>query len=273
MAYEEPAKLPFRARRSALIDLDPGMTQLWAAAGDLPLPPQDVYFTVGEGIADGTARVHDLGIEWRHTPPCVCLEEWPRCEPLAGAYTTVSNWWATPGEDWVELDGRWIENTKRRAWEPFLQLPRRSSVRLELALGGLTRGPELRLLREHGWEVRDAWKVAGDPHAFRTYIASSRGELSAAKPLTVSLRTGWLSDRSACYLASGRPVIVQCTGPSRFLDGREGLLRFRTAEEAVQALGAVEHDYARHATRARELAEQHLDARAVAGRVLEDALA
>ena len=83
-------------------------------------------------------------------------------------------------EDWIELDGAWVENTKRRAWAPFLALPERTrGVGLELALGGLTRGPELRTLREHGWSTRDAWSVAGDARAFRAYVAGSRGEFDA----------------------------------------------------------------------------------------------
>jgi hypothetical protein len=271
MAYEEPELLPVRFPRSALIDIDPGMTQLWLSAGELALFPHDVYFTVGEGVADGTARVDRTGVEWRHTPPCVCLEQWPACPSTDGPYTTVTHWWGYEDEDWVELDGRWIENTKREAWTPFLELPSRTGVPLELALGGLDDASEQRL-SARGWTVRDAWKVAGDPLAFRAYVAGSRGEFSAAKPVTVMLRTGWFSDRSACYLASGRPVVLQWTGHSRFLDGGEGVVRFRTVAEAARALRAVEADYELHAARARELAEQHLDARRVVSRVLEQAL-
>jgi hypothetical protein len=203
----------------------------------------------------------------------VCLEEWPARAPAAGPYSTVTHWWAVEGEDWIELDGRWIENTKRAAWEPFLELPGQSPVELELALGGLAaESQELRALRAHGRAGADAWQVAGDPRSFRDYVARSRGELSVAKPITAALATGWFSDRSACYLASGRPVVAQWTGDSRFLDGGEGVLRFRTPAEAASALLRVEADYERHAAGARRLAEEHLDARRVAGAVLERVL-
>lgn len=268
LAYEVPGALLAASRRSAFVDIDPGMTQLWLAGGLLRRQRHDVYFTVGEGVADGTAGVDRLGIEWRHTPPCVSLEQWPACDPVDGPYTTVTHWWG--GEE--SVGGASIENSKRAAWAPLLDLPRSSPVPLELALGGLEDEPERRSLQSKGWTVRDAWQVAGDPRAFREYVASSRGELSAAKPAYVRLRTGWFSDRSACYLASGRPAIVQWTGASRFLDGGEGVLRFQTPAQAARALLTVEADYERHATRARELAEQHLDARKVVSRVLEQTL-
>ena len=155
---------------------------------------------------------------------------------------------------------------------PFLDLPARTCARLELALGGLTHGPELSRLQRHGWRVRDAWRAAGDVRAFRAYVSRSRGEFSVAKPVTVSLQTGWFSDRSACYLASGRPVVVQWTGHSRFLDEGEGVLRFRDLAEAANALHSIESDYERHAARARAFAEQYLDAKIVAAHVLEEAL-
>ncbi len=271
LSYEVPKGLLGHFHRTALIDIDPGMTQLWLADELLEGLTHDVYFTVGEGVADGSARVQRLGVQWHHTPPCVCLEQWPACPAVDAPYTTVTHWWAD--EDWVELDGRWIENSKRQAWEPLLGLPARTPVALELALGGIEDEEELGRLRSHGWRVADAWRLAGDALSYRSYIAASRGELSAAKPLYVELESGWFSDRSACYLASGRPVIAQWTGKSGLFDGGEGVLRFRTLEQAVQALQRIESDYDHHAACARGLAEQHLDSRRVVAGVLERALA
>jgi hypothetical protein len=271
LSYELPEPLLERFARTALVDIDPGMTQLWLAAGLLQGPRHDVYFTVGEGVAEGSARVARLGVQWHHTPPCVCLEQWPACAPVHAPYTTVTHWWAD--EDWVELDGRWIENSKRRAWEPLLELPAHTPFALELALGGMQDEEELERLRAHGWGVKDAWRLAGDPLSYRSYIAASRGELSVAKPLYVELHSGWFSDRSACYLACGRPVIAQWTGDSRLFDGGEGVLRFSTLEQAAAALERIESDYEHHAACALQLAEQHLDARKVSVRVLERALA
>ena len=98
MAYEEPGSLPIHFRRSVLIDIDPGMTQLWGSTGELALGPHDAYFTVGEGIADGSARVDRLGVKWIHTPPCVSLDHWRAGGPSDGPYTTVTNWWPVEGE-------------------------------------------------------------------------------------------------------------------------------------------------------------------------------
>jgi len=124
-----------------------------------------------------------------------------------------------------------------------------------------------------GWRLRDAWAVSGTPESYRAYIQRSRGEFSVAKPTYVQLASGWISDRTVCYLASGKPAVVQYTGPSRYLPDAEGLVRFRTMNEAVRALALVESDYERHRRSARALAEEHFDARRVVGRVLDSALA
>jgi hypothetical protein len=272
LAYDLPERLVAHFPRSAMVDIDPGMTQLWLTGGQLELARHDVHFTVGEGVADGSALVDDDDRGWMHTPPCVSLAHWPRASGAGDAYTTVTHWWADEDEDWIEIGGSWLENTKRMAWEPLLELPRSTAATLELALGGVEEESELQTLRTGGWRVRDAWRVAGDPQRFRSYVAGSRGELSAAKPAYVQLQTGWFSDRSACYLASGRPAVLQWTGRSRFLPEDEGVLRFRDAEQAARALATVESDYEHHSQRARELAEEHLDARRVVGRVLAAAL-
>ena len=116
-------------------------------------------------------------------------------------------------------------------------------------------------------------EVAGTPESYRTYIQRSRGEFSVAKPTYVQLASGWISDRTVCFLASGKPAVVQYTGPSGYLPDAEGVVRFRTMDEAVRALALVESDYERHCRSARRLAEEHFDAGRVVGRVLETALA
>jgi glycosyltransferase involved in cell wall biosynthesis len=129
-----------------------------------------------------------------------------------------------------------------------------------------------RLMEPRGWRVREAWDVSATPEAYRTYVQRSRGEFSCAKPAYVALETAWVSDRTLCYLASGRPAVVQHTGASRFLPDAGGLFRFRNLEEAAAALNAAEADYERHCRQARALAEEHFDAQRVVARVLERAL-
>lgn len=270
--YVVPAALVRRFSRSALLDIDPGQTQLWSQTGQIALPPHDVYFSISETIGTSAARFPDLGLEWHYTPPCVATSAWATAPTTAGApYTTVSHWWA---DDWFEVDGAWVENSKRAAFQDYLDVPSAVDDQLELALGGLGDDDHERAeLERRGWRLRDAWQVAADAAAFRRYVRSSRGEWSCAKPHYVRLETGWLSDRTVCYLASAKPAIVQRTSArSAFPDG-EGLLRFATPQEATEALRAVALDYDGHCAAARQLAEAHFAADVVARRLLETALA
>jgi hypothetical protein len=271
LRYGTGAEVVRRFRRSALVDIDPGLLQIWMHTGQLEVAPHDVYLTIGETVGTAAARFPDGGVRWQYIPPPVFLPEWPPARSEAGSpYTTVSGWW---GRHWVTFDGQRYCNDKRESFMEYLDLPARSPVRLELAL---TLGPdadrERELIAGRGWSVRDAWDVAGTPEQYRAYIQKSRGEFSCAKPSCMRLANAWISDRTLCYLASGKPAVVQHTGPSGFLPDGEGLFRFRTPDEAAQALRAVESDYDRHAAVARALAEAHFDAGRVVGRVLERAL-
>ncbi|HKF80972.1 MAG TPA: hypothetical protein VKB17_09135 [Thermoleophilaceae bacterium] len=274
LRYALPADALGRFARTALLDIDPGLTQLWMSRGDIVPGPHDLYFTVGENVGTEYARFPDCGVRWLYTPPCVALDAWPAAPVSAGRYTTVSHWWPAPDEDWINFEGKWIENSKREGFLDLLGVPARAEPELELALGGIADDPEeLSSLRARGWWVSDAWEVAGTASRYREYVQRSRGELSGAKPSTVLLQPGWISDRSVCYLASGKPVVVRHTGPSRFLRDGEGIFRFRDAGEAAASIAAVESDYERHCARARELAEKHFDATNLATSLLERALA
>ena len=123
-----------------------------------------------------------------------------------------------------------------------------------------------------GWRVRPSREVAGSPDAYRTYIQGSRGEFACAKPSCMAFQNAWVSDRTLCYLASGKPAVVQHTGPSRYLPDAEGLFRFHTIEGAAESLAAMNADYEHHCRAARALAEAHFDARKVTARILEVSL-
>jgi hypothetical protein len=129
------------------------------------------------------------------------------------------------------------------------------------------------VLESGGWTVRDAWEACSTPDDYRVYIQGSRAEFSCAKPSCALLANAWISDRTLCYLASGKPAVVEHTGPSRFLPEADGLLRFRNMDEAMAAIEDVEADYERHSRQARELAEEHFDGEKVLQHVLEIALA
>jgi hypothetical protein len=272
LRYNLPGEVVGRFRRSALLDIDPGLLQLWMSQGLVGVSQHDLYFTIGETVGQPGALFPDLGLKWHYTPPPVFLPEWPQVEAEAVApYTTVSHWWAM---EWIKIQGEYRDNNKRAAFLAYSDLPSRTPTPLELALClSPSDQEESRLLEERGWKIRHAWTVSSEPEQYRAYIQQSRGEFSVVKPSCVWLSNAWISDRTLCYLASAKPAVIQHTGPSRFLPDSEGLLRFRTLEEAARALCAVEADYGRHCRLARELAEEHFDAKKVLGRVLERALA
>jgi hypothetical protein len=265
-----PVTVVRRFRRSALIDIDPGLLQVWMASGRVRVAPHDLYFSIGETVGTPAARFPDCGLRWLYTPPPVFLPEWPAIPPDGAApYTTVAHWW---GETFA-FNGVTYCDEKRVAFLQYLDLPARTRVKLELAVClGEYHEEYRRLMEPEGWRLREAWDVSSTPDAYRAYVRRSRGEWSCAKPSTVALETAWVSDRTLCYLASGRPAVVQHTGPSRILPDAEGLFRFRSPDEAVRALAAAEADYGRHCRLARALVEEHFDARRVVGRVLERAL-
>jgi hypothetical protein len=271
LKYRTPAAVVERFRRTALVDIDPGLLQLWMTEGQLAVPRHDVYFSTGETVGRPGALFPDAGIAWHYTPPCVALDHWPvTTAPPAAPFTTVTQWFM---EDWVVTGGGYYRNDKREGFLPFLDLPGRTRQPLELAMPPQGGGDETARLTALGWRVRDAYAVAAAPWDYQAYVRGSRGEFSCVKPSCVRLQNAWVSDRTLCYLASGRPAVVRHTGPSRFLPDAAGLFRFHTVEEAAAQLDAVAADHDRQSRLARALAEEFFDARRVVGKVLERALA
>ena len=266
-----PAEAVRRFRRSVLLDIDPGLLQLWVQRGGIELAPHDLYFTIGETVGRPGSGIPDCGLRWRHTPPCVALDWWPvREAPDGAAFTTVTSW--IQYDYWVDDGNGGYANDKRSGFLPFLDVPERTTQPLELSLclGGADE--ERAALETRGWRVRDAEQTAGTPRDYQRYIQGSRGEFSCAKPSCVRFRNAWVSDRTLCYLASGKPAVVQHTGPSALLPDADGLFRFSTPEQAVRHLETIAADYAHHCARARALAEEIFDARKVVSRLLDQAL-
>jgi hypothetical protein len=271
MQYSTLPRVVQQFRRKALIDIDPGLLQVWMAAGQLPIAAHDAYFTIGETIGEPEGRCPDAGVRWQRAAPCVALEWWPRQAPsVDGAFSTVAHW----SGGWTEFEGELYPDDKRTAFQDYLDLPRHVSENLELALSlGDSEDDERRTLQERGWTVRNSYEVSSTPWDFQHYVQRSRGEFSCAKPSYVRMQTAWVSDRTVCYLASGKPAIVQHTGRSGFLPDADGLFRFRSLAEATRSLETVAADYAHQCRRARALAEEYFDARKVVGSVVERSLA
>jgi hypothetical protein len=272
VAYDIPPTVVERFPRSVLLDIDPGLAQVWMANGRMRVPTHDLYFTIGETVGTPEARFPDAGLDWQYTPPCIALDWWgPHPPGPDAAFTTVSHWQM---DEWEEDEGEMYCNGKRAGFLPFLDLPRHVTQPLELALRLAADEEDERVaLLERGWRVRDAATVAATPWDYQRYIQNSLGEFSCVKPSCIRRQNAWMSDRTLCYLASAKPAVIQHTGPSRFLPDASGLFRFRELNDAIHALEVLAADYDRHGRLARQLAEEHFDARRVAQRVVERALA
>jgi hypothetical protein len=271
---DEYRSIPVRA----LIDTDPMFTQIQLATQEIFTAGESGmrtlveghthHFTYGENIGGKDCRIPTAGVNWRATRQPVCLDQWPVTPARAAAhaaFTTVMNWSAGraleyDGEHWGQKDVEFLR---------LLELPRRTSAPLAVVVGQTTGEPfPAETAARHGWNVLDPAISAPDWITYRDFIQASLGEVSVAKETYVKAVTGWFSGRSACYLASGRPVVTQDTGWTRYLPSGTGLIGFDTADQALAGIEAILSDPSRHAASAREIAEVYFGAT----RVLEDLL-
>jgi hypothetical protein len=251
------------------LDLDPAFNQLWHAVDgiDMGFDLHNRFATVGLELGEPACPVPTCGREWIKTLPPVFLPRWKRGTALeTDGFTTVGNW---RGYGSIEWNGKRY-GQKAHSLRKLLAVPEQTNERLVLAMA-IDPGEEedLRALASHGWELTDSKRMAGSPGRYADFVRGSKGEFGLAKEGYVESRCGWFSDRSACYLASGRPVVAQDTGFARHLPVGEGLLAFDTAGEAAAAIDRVAADYRRHAGAARGLAEQLFESKTVLERLLD----
>jgi hypothetical protein len=256
-------------RKRAYIDLDPGFTQFWHVSGmDGPhLSGHDHHFTVGLNVGETGCSVPTDGIRWHPLPPPVVLDAWPEASGDPEALTTVASWRGSFGR--IEHGGRTF-GLKVHEFRKFIELPERISQRVEVALDiHPSDSQDLEALKRHGWRVLDPCKVVPDPDAYRRFVQLSGAEFSVAQGIYVETGSGWFSDRTVRYLASGKPVLVQDTGFSRVLPTDEGLLAFQSFEDAVARADELASDYGTHCRAARRIAEEHFDSDRVLPQFLE----
>jgi hypothetical protein len=253
--------------RRVFLDIDPGFPQMWQELGlHQSFGAHDAYATVGLRVGEDGSSVPTCGIDWIRTPPPVVLDEWPATAP-GKAYSSVATWRGPFGP--IDFDGLRY-GLRAHQMRRFAQLPRAVEVPLELALDiDDSDAGDAALLRDGGWRLVSPQTAAGTVGDYRGYVQGARGEVGVAKDMYARSRGGWLSDRSVCYLASGKPVLAQATGFERAIETGAGLISFETPEQAVAGLEQIEGDYAAHSIAARELAAERFDSDHVLTALLE----
>ena len=275
--FEEHRRVPIRV----YLETDPVIRQIEVAKGDLDaielLSAHTHHFTYGENFGAPDCGVPVMEFNYRPSRPPVVMDWWTQNDSGSSSfgharqsvYTTIGNWVQT-GKD-LEWNGEKYLWSKHHEFLKFIDLPRRTPQRFELAL--LCKTDEdaefFPLLKSHGWLVRDALAVSKHILPYRDYILGSRGEFTVAKDQNIRLRSGWFSDRSACYLAAGRPVVTQDTAFGKVLPTGLGLFSFQSMEDIVAAFDAIESDYDRHCRAARELAAEYFAVEKVLGRLAQ----
>jgi hypothetical protein len=259
------------SRNKVLIDTDPGWNHFrnyprldlnpgWG--GGRGYRAHDHFFTYAERIGKPGCTLPSLGIDWQPTRPPVVLDCWS-AEPPGRMWTTVLTW--KNFQEPIVHEGR-IYGSKEIEFAKVEELPKDVSVPLEIAAGGPA--PMARW-RDQGWRVREASRISVTPESYRHYVQGSRGEFSVAKNVYVETQSGWFSCRSVCYLAAGRPVVIQDTGFSDIIPTGEGILPFVDAGGAGRALDEAERNYEHHQAAAQALAASHFDSAKVLGDMLE----
>ncbi len=256
-------------RRRAYVDLDPGFVQIWREqyGVDMNFAGHDVYLSVGLNLGAPGCPMPLCGIDWHTTLPPVVLDWWHTAQPPGTAYTTVADW---RGYSPVEWQGVWY-GQKAEEFARLMELPRRVAVPLEICLAIHPDEPDRAALIANGWRLAAPRQHAATPDAYRDYIFASRGEFTAVKHGYAAGRTGWFSDRSACYLAAGRPVINQDTAFGSYLPTGKGLFAFQTMDDILAAVDEIESDYEGNCRAAREIATEYFGAEKVLASVLSRA--
>lgn len=251
------------------VDLDPAFTQLWheVESIDVGLAGHTHYVTVGQRIGQPGCDIPKCGVEWIPSLPPVVLRCWPdSLAPSDGAVTTVGNW---RGYGPVMFRNT-TYGQRAHSFRQIAKLPMMSSERFSVALAiDPAEHDDLAMLTQNGWNLVDPRVLAGTPEAFADFVRASKAELDVPKSGYVVSRSGWFSDRSACYLASGRPVVAQDTGFGSVVPTGVGLMAFDILDEAIDAIDRMSSEYPRHVRAARQIAEEHFDARIVLRSLLD----
>ncbi len=253
-----------------LIDTDPVFTQIRNLTDPVRRERSlrhNAFFSFAGNVTSTGCRIPDDGLSWQATRQPIVLSAWPvTAGPEDGQFTTVMQWDSYATREHAGV----LYGMKSQSFGPYTDLPRRTNAVLELSVGSESapRG----LLREKGWVVRDPCEVASDPWTYQSYLQNSKAEFSVAKHGYVVSRSGWFSERSAAYLASGRPVLVQETGFSDWIESGFGVVPFESPDGALVAITEINAHYEFHCRKAREIAEEYFDSSRVLAELVEHAM-
>lgn len=248
-------------RQRALIDVDPGHLQVCALSFNFDIQHHQVLLSVGNKIADADCEVPRLGRHWKVYRPYVYMPMWPEpSDPGPQApFTSITQWsWEE-----LEMDGRRLSLGKRESYLRNVTLPMLTGRPFELAanIGANDVAEDRKLFERNGWRIVEPYAMAGTPAKYQEYLRKSRAEILCCKPIFRELKTGWISDRSVGYLASGRPVLAEDCGFGEHLPAGRGMLSFGSVEEAAAQVAEIDGNYAAHSRAARELAESYFGSR------------
>jgi hypothetical protein len=269
---EEHLRVPVRI----YLETDPVLPQIALARGDgytwEMVRAHTHHFTFAEAYGAEECEIPVVDVAYQPTRQPVVIDWWSTGEgvlPDAAPFSTIATW-NQAGEKDVEWNGRTLVWSKHEQFMKFLDVPRLSPWPMELAITTANAGVR-ELLAENCWSVADAWALSRKILPYRDYIVAARGEFSVAKGQYTDVCSGWFSDRSACYLAAGKPVLLQATGFERILPTGRGLFAFSTSDEVGAAMEEIERDYEGHSRAAREIADEHFAAERVVGGMMERA--
>jgi hypothetical protein len=253
-----------------MVDTDPVFEQIKYAKADAPareyLEAHTHFFTYGENVGGPGWIVPLCDIPWRPTRPPVVLDLWPFDDRRPDCWSTIATW-ENKGKN-IEFEGETYVWSKHVNFLRFLDVPRRAGGCFRMAMLPPDGAVETRVT-DSGWRLTDPRPVSADMDDYAEFIRGSRGEFTVAKDIYVRPNSGWFSDRSVCYLASGRPVVTMRTGFDRFYPAGRGLLGYATVDEAVAAIEAVAADYPAHAKAARQVAAEYFASEPVLGALLD----
>src|ERR1043166_8221935 len=268
LAYSIHPPLLLKFERRVFCDLDPSEIFYWMTKMEMGQSYHHQFWTIGLNVHRSDCQLPKSPLPWKTFYPLVDTTWFrPRSRPRTAKFTTVGQWYWSGA---VEVAGEFPDLSKKFAFERYLDLPRRvPQAQFELAMNIVGEDPERRRLQQHGWTISDPHRVARTPRAYRRYLTTALAEFTAIKGVDVAWRTGWVSDRAAAFLASGRPVITEATCAERYLPGQSGFSFVRDADQAEAAVKEVLRDWPRLSRQARACAVEVFDSKKNLKRILD----